>query len=71
MAFVIEKVGKGKNLPEGHYIKLDGIDWMVESITIDNSQNICVKLHDPIRRQNQIVKPFSLTELAQHIPGAE
>jgi hypothetical protein len=71
MAFKIEKVGQGKNLPQGHYIKIGGIDWIVSEIQLDNSGNVCLKLHDPLRKQNQILKPMNLTQLVLSIEGAE
>lgn len=71
MAFKIEKIGQGKNLPEGHYVKIKGIDWLVSEISLDKSGNVCLKLHDPLRRENQILKPMNLTQLVLSIEDAQ
>lgn len=71
MAFKIEKVGQGKNLPEGHYLKIKGIDWLVSEISLDNSGNVCLKLHDPLRKENQIIKPMNLTQLVLSLEDAQ
>ena len=72
MGFKIETVNNArKNMPEGRYIFLDGIDWLVTEITINNSGKICLKLHDPLRKDNQIKTLCTLEELVQAtVPGA-
>ena len=71
--FRIEKVNNArKNLPEGRYIFMDGIDWLITELTINNSGSVCLKLNDPIRRDNQVKTLCTLEELIQAtVPGAE
>jgi hypothetical protein len=70
--FRIEKANNArKNLPEGRYIFLEGVDWLVTEITINNSGSVCLKLNDPIRKENQVKNLCTLEELIQAtVPGA-
>lgn len=73
MSFKIEKANNPRrNMPEGRYIFMDGIDWLITELTINNSGAICLKLNDPIRRDNQVKTLCTLEELIQAtVPGAE
>ena len=70
--FRIEKANNArKNLPEGKYLLIDGVDWLVTEITINNSGSVCLKLNDPIRKENQVKTLCTLEELIQAtVPGA-
>lgn len=72
MGFKIENVTNArKNMPEGRYIHMDGIDWYINEITISASGKVCLKLHDPIRKENQIRTLCTVEELIQAtVPGA-
>jgi hypothetical protein len=72
MGFKIEQVNNArKNMPEGNYIHLDGIDWFVHELTISAAGKVCLKLHDPLRKENQIKTLCTLEELiAATVPGA-
>ena len=66
MAFKIEKANnQRRNLPEGNYLFIDGIDWLVTEITINNSGSVCLKLNDPMRRENQVKTLCTLEDLIQ------
>jgi hypothetical protein len=66
MGFKIEKANNARrNMPEGRYIFLEGIDWLITEITINNSGSVCLKLHDPIRKENQVKTLCTLEELIQ------
>ena len=71
--FRIEKANNArKNLPEGKYLLIDGVDWLVTEITINNSGSVCLKLNDPIRKENQVKTLCTLEELIQAtVTGAE
>lgn len=72
MAFKIERANNPRSYqPEGHYIHMDGIDWLIQDLTISASGKICLKLHDYIRKDNQIRTLCTLEELIQAtVPGA-
>jgi hypothetical protein len=72
MGFKIENVNNArKTMPDGNYINLDGIDWLIGEITISASGRVCMKLHDPLRKENQIKTLCTLEELVQAtVPGA-
>lgn len=72
MAFKIEKANNPRSYqPEGNYITLDGTDWLIQDLTISASGKICLKLHDYIRKENQIKTLCTLEELVQAtVPGA-
>jgi hypothetical protein len=72
MGFKIENVTNArKNMPEGRYIHMDGIDWYINEITISASGKVCLKLHDPIRKENQIRTLCTVEELvAATVEGA-
>lgn len=66
MAFKIEKANNPRSYqPEGHYIHLNGIDWLVQDLTISASGKICLKLYDYVRKDNQIRTLCTLEELIQ------
>ena len=66
MGFKIETVNnQRRNMPEGRYIFLDGIDWLITELTINNSGNVCLKLHDPMRKENQVKTLCTIEELIQ------
>lgn len=69
MGFVINKVGKTNQKPEGHYLTKDGIEFQIYEITITGSGNVCIKIWDYIRREHQIITVCSLEELVGTIPG--
>lgn len=70
MGFVINKVGKGNQKPEGHYLTKDGIEFQIYEITINNSGNVCLKIWDYIRKEHQIINVCSIEELAKKVEGA-
>jgi hypothetical protein len=72
MGFKIENVTNArKNMPEGRYVHMDGIDWYINEITISASGKVCLKLHDPIRKENQIRTLCTVEELiAATVEGA-
>ena len=72
MGFKIEKVNNArKAMPEGNYINIDGIDWFINELTISASGKVCLKLHDPLRKENQIKTLCTLEELIlATVPGA-
>ena len=64
MGFKIENVTNArKNMPEGRYVHMDGIDWYINELTISASGKVCLKLHDPIRKENQIRTLCTVEEL--------
>lgn len=71
MAFIVRNQRQRNSLPEGNYVTLEGVQWLVQSVNMNNSGMICIKLHDPVRLQNQLVTVCSIEELAKLIPGAE
>lgn len=72
MAFKIEQVNNPRSYqPDGFYVHMDGIDWLIQDLTISASGKICLKLHDYIRKDNQIKTLCTLEELiAATIQGA-
>lgn len=71
MAFIVRNQRQRNTLPEGNYITIDGVEWLIQGISINNSAAVCLKLHDPVRLQNQIVTVCNIADLAKLIPGAE
>jgi hypothetical protein len=71
--FKIERANNARrNLPEGKYLLIEGVDWLITEITINNSGSVCLKLNDPIRKENQVKTLCTLEELIQAtVPGAE
>ena len=65
MAFKIEKVqtSRKRDLPEGHYVFKDGIDWQIYELSISATGNICMKIWDPIRKEHQLLQICSVEEL--------
>lgn len=63
MAFVIEKITNKKMKPEGFYIKLEGIEYLVYEITISASGKVCLKIQDPVRKEHQVKTLCTLEEL--------
>lgn len=69
MAFVINKIGKkGPVQPEGHYLRENGIDWLISGLTISASGIVSVQLHDPIRLDNQLKRICTIEELVMTLP---
>ena len=65
MSFKIEKIesGRKRELPEGHYIFKDGIDWQIYELNISASGRVCMKIWDPIRKEHQLLQLCSIEEL--------
>lgn len=63
MAFQIRTSKDRKNQPDGIYITYQNVEWLIQGISITNSGNVALKLHDPIRLQNQIVTPCNIGDL--------
>jgi hypothetical protein len=61
--FVIEKINSKKNLPEGFYIKIEGIDYQIYELTISASGKVCMKLWDPIRKEHLVKTLCTIEEL--------
>lgn len=69
MGFVINKIGKGNQKPEGHYVTIGGIEHQIYEITISDSGKVCMKLWDYIRKEHQIKTICTIEELVSTIPG--
>lgn len=70
MGFVIQRQTKRMHKPEGNYVTIEGIEFLITEITISASAKVCLKLHDPIRLENQIKTLCSLEELVNAtMPG--
>jgi hypothetical protein len=70
MGFVIERQTKRSHKPEGNYLVIEGIEYLIQDITISASGKVCLKLHDPARKDNQIKTLCSLEELVNAtLPG--
>ena len=63
MAFQIRTSKDRQTQPEGIYITLDNREWLVQSISLTNSGNVALKLHDPVRLENQVVTPCNIGDL--------
>lgn len=63
MAFVIRNQKDRLNQPNGLYITHNGMEWLVQEISLTKSGNVALKLHDPVRFQNEIVTPCNLGDL--------
>jgi hypothetical protein len=63
MSFIIEKVNSKRNLPEGFYIKIDGIDYQIYELTISASGKVCMKIWDPIRKEHLVKTLCTLEQL--------
>jgi hypothetical protein len=63
MAFIVRNQKDRLDQPNGLYITHKGMEWLVQDITITKSGNIALKLHDPVRFQNEIVSPCNLGDL--------
>jgi len=68
MGFIVQKVGQTKR-PDGHYLTKNGIDWLITEITISASGYVTLKIHDPIRLENQVVKAGTIEELSNKADG--
>jgi len=68
MGFIVQKVGQTKK-PDGHYLTKNGIDWLITEITISASGYVTLKIHDPIRLENQVVKAGTIEELSNKADG--
>jgi hypothetical protein len=71
--FKIERANNPRSYrPDGFFVLLDGVEWLVQDLTISASGKICLKLHDYIRKENQIKTLCTLEELIiSTVPGAE
>jgi len=49
--------------PEGFYIKIDGIEFLIYEITISASGKVCLKIQDPVRKEHQVKTLCTLEEL--------
>ena len=63
--FVIEKINSKRQNPEGFYLKIDGIDYLIYEITISASGKVCLKIQDPVRKEHRVLTVCSLDELVQ------
>jgi len=63
MAFVIRNQRDRLAQPEGTYITHQGREWLVQGISLTRSGNVALKLHDPLRLENQIVTPCNIADL--------
>lgn len=63
MAFYVRTSKDRQTLPEGIYITLEGREWFVQSISLTNAGNVALKLHDPVRLENQVVTPCNIGDL--------
>ena len=68
MGFIVQKVGQTRK-PDGHYLTKNGIDWLITEITISASGYVTLKIHDPIRLENQVVKAGTIEELSNKADG--
>ena len=63
MGFKIEKLTNKQFKPEGFYLKIDGIEYLVYEITISASGRVCLKIQDPVRKEHQVKTLCTLEEL--------
>ena len=63
MGFVINKINIRQVQPEGFYIKIDGIEFLIYEITISASGKVCLKIQDPVRKEHQVKTLCTLEEL--------
>jgi len=61
--FTIEKINSKKQKPEGFYVKLDGIEYLIYEITISASGKVCLKIQDPVRKEHLVKTLCTLEEL--------
>jgi hypothetical protein len=73
MSFKIERANNPRSYrPDGFFIFMDGVEWNITDLTISASGKICLKLHDYVRKENQIKTLCSLEELIKAtVEGAE
>lgn len=69
MGFRFENVTKGYSKPDGHYLMKNGVAWLIDSISISASGIVSLKLYDPIRKEQQMVKAGTIGELATKVEG--
>jgi len=67
MAFVVRNNRQRIEKPDGHYITVNGIDWLVTEVKMTPSGNVVVMAHDPIRLDNQIFTACNISDLAKLI----
>ena len=67
MSFKIEKIesARRRELPAGHYLRKDGVDWQIYELSISATGNVCMKIWDPIRKEHQLLQICSVEELLQ------
>jgi hypothetical protein len=63
MAFQIRTAKDRKIRPEGNYIKYQNREWLVQGISLTDSGNVSVKLHNYLTFENQILTLCNLEEL--------
>jgi hypothetical protein len=63
MGFKIEKLTNKQFKPEGFYLKIEGIDYLIYEITISASGKVCLKIQDLIRHDHRVLTVCSLEEL--------
>ena len=68
MGFIVQRVNEIRK-PEGHYLHKDGIDWLITDLSISAAGFVSIKLHDPVRLENQIVKAGTIQDLAGKVEG--
>jgi hypothetical protein len=63
MAFIINKINNKRHQPEGFYLKIEGIEYLIYDITISASGKVCLKIQDLIRHEHQVKTLCELQEL--------
>lgn len=64
MAFVVRTQKQRLDKPEGHYIIVHDREWLVEEVKMTPSGNIVIKVHDPVRLDNQIFTACTIDQLS-------
>jgi len=67
MAFVIRNNKQRLEKPEGIYLMVKGIEWLVKEVKMTPSGNIVVMVHDPVRLENQIFTACNISDLGKLI----
>ena len=69
MAFKIQKSGRPER-KEGQYVVVNGIEYYIETISINSSGMVCLKLRDIQRKDSQTHTVCDISHLTQFIEGA-
>lgn len=69
MSFRIERSGSPQR-KEGQYVVVNGIEFFIESISINNSGKVCLKLRDIFRKTSETHTVCDISHLTQFIAGA-